>query len=92
MPSGGYNRSSGSDGNRSGMMENRQMLFEALTQVRANDKAARDSAVLLLKEPQKKKAYDMLEKQLEASDSMMRGSGGEEGGMRGGRRRPPPGP
>ena len=92
MPSGGYNRSSGSDGNRSGMMENRQMLFEALTQVRANDKAARDSAVLLLKEPQKKKAYDMLEKQLEASDNMMRGPGGEEGGMGGGRRRPPPGP
>jgi len=86
-PSGGFTRSTGSDNDRSGMMENRQLFMETLTQLRQNNKAARDSAVVLLKEPQKKKAYDMLEKQLEESDKMLRGPG-REGGMGGGRRPP----
>jgi hypothetical protein len=87
--SGGFTRSSGSDGDRAGMMENRQLFIETLTQVRQNNKTARDSAIVLLKDPQKNKAYDMLEKQLEESDKLMRGPGGE-GGMGGGRRRPSP--
>jgi hypothetical protein len=87
VPSGGFTRSSGSDDDRAGMMENRQLFMETLTQVRQNNKAARDSAIVLLKDPQKEKAYDMLEKQLEESDKLMRGPGGE-GGMGGGRRRP----
>jgi hypothetical protein len=90
VPSGGMTRSTGSDGDRSSMMENRQLFTETLTQLRQNNKAARDSAIVLLKEPQKKKAYDMLEKQLEESDKMLRSPGGE-GGMGGGRRRPSPG-
>jgi len=81
-------RSSGSEEGRSGMMENRQLLYETLTQIRSNNKTARDSAIVLLKEPQKKKAYDMLEKQLEDSDKLMRGAG-RQGGMGGGRRSPP---
>jgi hypothetical protein len=73
------------------MMENRQMLYETLTAVRTNNKAASDSAVALLKEPQKQKAYDLLEKQLEESDKLLRPPGGEgAGGMGGGRRRPSP--
>jgi hypothetical protein len=56
-------------------MENRQLFYETLTQLRANNKTARDSAVTLLKEPQKKKAYDLLEKQLEESDKMLRAPG-----------------
>jgi hypothetical protein len=87
--SGGFTRSSGSDGDRASMMENRQLFIETLTQVRQNNKTARDSAIVLLKDPQKKKAYDMLEKQLEESDKMMHGPGGE-GGMGGSRRRPSP--
>lgn len=90
MPSGGFTRSTGSEGGREEMMENRQLFNETLTRLRQNNKTARDSALVLLKEPQKKKAYDMLEKQLEESDKMLRGPGGE-GGMRGGRRRPTPG-
>lgn len=90
MPSGGVTRSTGSDGGRESMMENRQLFTETLTQLRQNNKTARDSALVLLKEPQKKKAYDMLEKQLEESDKMLRGPGGQ-GGMGGGRRRPPAG-
>lgn len=91
MPSGGFQRSSGSDGDRAGFMENRQLFRETVTQIRENNKVARDSAVALLREPQKKKAYDMLEKQLEESDKMLRGpGGGEGGGAGGGRRRPPP--
>ena len=91
VPSGGMQRSSGSDGDRASMMENRQMLYETLTQLRENNKMARDSAVALLKEPQKKKAYDLLEKQLEESDKLLRPPGGEgDGGLGGGRRRPPP--
>jgi hypothetical protein len=90
-PSGGFQRSSGSDGDRAGFMENRELFRDAVTQIRANNKAASDSAVLLLKEPQKQKAYDMLEKQLEESDQMLRGPGdGGGGGGGGGRRRPPP--
>ena len=90
-PSGGFQRSSGSDGDRAGFMENRELFRDAVTQIRANNKAASDSAVLLLKEPQKQKAYDMLEKQLEESDKMLRGPGdGGGGGGGGGRRRPPP--
>lgn len=85
--SGGFTRSSGSDGDRADLMENRQLFIETLTQVRQNNKTARDSAIVLLREPQKKKAYDWLEKQLEESDKLMRGPGGE-GGMGGGRRRP----
>src|SRR4030095_9626749 len=88
-PSGGFTRSTGSDGGRAGLMENRQSFYETLLQLRANNKTARDSAVILLKEPQKKKAYDMLEKQLKESDKM-RHSPGREGGMSGGRRGPPP--
>jgi hypothetical protein len=41
--SGGYNRSTGSGGDRSGIMANRQLLYETLTQLRANNKAARDN-------------------------------------------------
>ena len=89
-PSGGLQRASGTEDNRSGMMENRQLLFETLRQVRENNRAARNDAIALLKEPQKKKAYDLLEKQLEKSDEMMRGPGGGEGGMGGGRRGRPP--
>jgi hypothetical protein len=87
-PSGGFTRSTGSDGGRAGMMANRQVLYEALTQLGANNKAARDSALLLLKQPQKKKASDMLEKQLEESDKMLRAPG-REGGMSDPRRSPP---
>ena len=54
----------------------------------SNNQAARDNAITLLKEPQKKKAYDMLEKQLEESDKMLREPGGE--GSMGGRRGPAP--
>jgi hypothetical protein len=85
LASGGSRRSSGSEDGRAGMMENRQMLYETLTEIRSNNKTARDSAIVLLKEPQKKKAYDMLEKQLEDSDKLLRGRG-REGGMGGGRR------
>ena len=88
-PSGGFTRSTGSDGGRAGMMANRQLFYETLTQLRTNNKTARDSAVLLLKEPQKKKAYDMLEKQLEESDKMLHVPG-REGGASGGRRGSPP--
>ena len=87
-PSGGFR--GGSDDDRASVMENRQRLYETLTQVRENNKAARDSAIVLLEEPQKKKAYDLLEKQLEESDKLLRPPGGE-GGMGGSRRRPPPG-
>jgi len=87
-PSGGMR--GGSDQDRTGMMENRQMLYQTLMQVRENNKAARDSALVLLKEPQKKKAYDLLEKQLEEGDKLLRGPGGGAGEMGGGRRRPPP--
>jgi len=90
MPSGGFQRSTGSDNDRSGMMENRELFRETLTQVSQNNQAARDTALTLLKEPQKKKAYDMLEKQLEESDKMLRGPGGQNGGMGGGRRGAPP--
>jgi hypothetical protein len=85
-PSGGFQRASGPEDNRSGMMENRQALFETLRQVRENNRVARNDAIALLKEPQKKKAYDLLEKQLEKSDELMRGPGGE-GGLRGGGQR-----
>jgi hypothetical protein len=91
MPSGGFQRASGTEDNRGAMMENRQMLYETLRQVRENNRSARNDAIAVLKEPQKKKAYDMLEKQLEKSDEMMRGpGGGEGGGMGGGRRGRPP--
>ena len=83
-PSSGFQRSSGSDGDRAAFMENRELFRDAVTQIRANNKAATDSAVLLLKEPQKKKAYDMLEKQLEESDKMLHEPG--RGSMGGGRR------
>jgi hypothetical protein len=89
-PSGGGFRSM-SDDDRLSMMENRQALFETLTQLRENDRAARDGAVAVLREPQKQKAYELLEKQLEESDKMMRRPGDGEGGAGGGRRRPPPG-
>ena len=89
-PSGGGFRSM-SDDDRLSMMENRQSLFETLTQVRENNRAARDGAVAVLREPQKQKAYELLEKQLEESDKLMRQPGGGEGGMGGGRRRPPGG-
>ena len=89
-PSGGGFRSM-SDDDRLSMMENRQTLFETLTQVRENNRAARDGAVAVLREPQKQKAYELLEKQLEESDKMMRRPGDGEGGMGGGRRRPPGG-
>ena len=90
-PSGGYNRSTGSGGDRTGMMANRELLFETLTQLRTNNKTARDSALALLEEPQKKKAYDMLEKQLEEGDKLIR-EPGHGAGMGGGRRgaSPPP--
>lgn len=86
-PSGGGFRNM-PDGDRASMMENRQALFETLTHVRENNRTARDAAVAVLKESQKEKAYDLLEKQLEESDKMMRepGGGGEGGG-----RRPSPG-
>jgi len=87
--SGGYSRSTGSAGDRAGMVANRELLYETLTQLRTNNKAARDSAILLLKEPQKKKAYDMLEKQLEEGDKLIR-EPGHGGGMGGGRREPSP--
>jgi hypothetical protein len=83
--SGGFQRSTGSEGGRGSMMANRQALYETLMQLRANDKAARDSAVALLKEPQKKKASDLLEKQLEEGDKMLHEPGGG-GGLGGGRR------
>jgi hypothetical protein len=89
--SGGYNRSTGSAGDRAGMMANRELLYQTLTQLRANNKAARDSALLLLTDPQKKKAYDMLEKQAEEGDKLIR-EPGHGAGMGGGRRgsSPPP--
>ena len=71
---------------RANMMANRQLLYETLTQIRSNNKTARDSAIVMLEEPQKKKAYDMLEKQLEDNDKLMRGPGRE--GMGGGSRPP----
>jgi hypothetical protein len=88
-PSGGFTRSTGSDGGRGSMMENRQAFYETLMQLRTNNKTARDSALALLKEPQKKKASDMLEKQLEESDKMLHepGRGGDMSGRRG---QPPP--
>ena len=89
-PSGGGFRSM-SDDDRLSMMENRQALRETLTQLRENNRVARDGAIGVLTELQKQKAYDLLEKQLEESDKMMREPGGGEGGMGGGRRRPPPG-
>ena len=88
-PSGGFTRSTGSDGGRAEMMENRQSFYDTLLQLRTNNKAARDSAVLVLTEPQKKKANDMLEKQLEESDKMLHAPG-RDGGMGGGRRGQPP--
>lgn len=90
--SGGYDRrSTGSGGDRAGMMANRELLYETLTQLRTNNKAARDSAIVLLKEPQKKKASDMLEKQLEDGDKLIR-EPGHGAGMGGGRREPSPPP
>jgi hypothetical protein len=44
--------------------------------VREHNRAARDAALGVLNESQKKKAYDLLEKQLEESDKMMREPGG----------------
>ncbi len=88
-PSGGFTRSTGSDGGRASMMENRQAFYETLLQLRTNNKTARDSALALLKERQKKKASDMLEKQLEASDKMLH-EPGRGGGTGGGRRGQPP--
>ena len=89
-PSGGFTRSTGSDGGgRASMMENRQAFYETLMQLRTNNKTARDSALALLKEPQKQKASDMLEKQLEESDKMLH-EPGQGGGMGGGRRGQPP--
>ena len=88
-PSGGFQRVSGTEDDRGAMMENRQLLFETLRQVRENNRAARNDAIALLKESQKKKAYDMLEKQLEKSDEMMRGPGGEGRMGEGQRGRPP---
>lgn len=88
-PSGGGFRSM-SDDDRASMMENRQALYETLTQVRENNRAARDGAVAVLTESQKQKAYDLLEKQLEESDKMMRPPGGGAGGAGSGRRRPSP--
>jgi len=82
---GGFQRSTGSEGGRGSMMANRQELYETLMQLRTNDKTARDSALALLKAPQKKKASDLLEKQLEESDKMLR-EPGQGGGMGGGRR------
>ena len=84
-PSGGFQRSTGSDGGRAGMMENRQAFYETLLQLRTNNKTARDSALAMLKEPQRRKASDMLEKQLEESDKMLH-EPGHGGGMGGGRR------
>ena len=89
-PSGGFQRSTGSDGGRGNMMENRQALYETLLQLRTNNQTARDSALALLKEPQKKKASDLLEKQLEESDKMLH-EPGRGGGMSGGRGGQPPG-
>ena len=83
-PSGGFQRASVTEDNRGAMMEHRQMLFETLRQVRENNRTARNDAITVLKEPQKKKAYDMLEKQLQKSDEMMRGPGGGEGRLGGG--------
>jgi hypothetical protein len=90
-PSGGGMRR-GSDDDRAGMMENRQTLFATLQQVQEHNHAARTEAVALLKDAQKAKAYDLLEKQQQKSDALMRGPGGMEGGERGGggRRRPTP--
>ncbi|HEX5072825.1 MAG TPA: hypothetical protein VFW03_06470 [Gemmatimonadaceae bacterium] len=88
-PSGGFQRSTGSDGGRGSMMANRQVLYETLLQLRTNNRTARDSALALLSEPQKKKASDMLEKQLEESDKMLR-EPGRGAGMGGGRRGEPP--
>jgi len=88
-PSGGFTRSTGSDGGRGEMMENRESFYETLLQLRTNNKTARDSAVLVLKEPQKKKAYDMLEKQLEESDKMLH-EPGRDGRTSGSRRGTPP--
>ena len=80
-----------SEDDRASMMENRQTLFATLTQVRENNHAARTEAIALLKDSQKTKAFDLLEKQQQKSDEMMRGPGGMEGGERGGgRRRPTP--
>jgi len=87
--SGGFTRSTGSDGGRASMMTNRETFRETLLQLRTNNKAARDSALALLKEPQKKKASDMLEKQLEESDKMLQ-EPGRGGGSGGGRRGQPP--
>jgi len=88
-PSGGFRRASGTEDDRGAMMENRQLLYETLREVRENNRVARNDAIALLKEPQKKKAYDLLEKQLEKSDEMLRGPGGE-GGMGGRPRGRPP--
>ena len=85
----GFQRSTGSEGGRGSMMANRQELYETLMQLRTNDKTARESALALLKDPQKQKASDMLEKQLEESDKMLR-EPGQGGGMGGGRRGQPP--
>lgn len=74
-PSFGGGARGGSEDGRASVMENRQLLYETLTQIRSNNKTARDSAIVLLREPQKKKAYDMLEKQLEDSDKLMRRPG-----------------
>jgi len=89
-PSNGFQRSTGSEGGRGSMMANRQTLYETLLLLRANDKTARDSALALLTEPQKKKASDMLEKQLEESDKMLHepGRGGETGSGRRGQQPP----
>ena len=88
VPSGGMQSVSHED--RTSMMENRQSLHETLAQVREHNHAAQDAALAVLNESQKQKAYDLLEKQLEESDKMMREPGGA-GGMGGGHRRPPPG-
>ena len=80
----------GSDDGRADVMANRQMLYETLTQIRSNNKTARDSAIVLLKDSQKKKAYDLLEKQQEDADKLLRGPG-RGGGAGGGGRRPSPG-
>ncbi len=89
-PAGGFTRSTGSDGGRASMMENRQAFYETLLQLRTNNKTAQDSALALLKEPQKKTASDMLEKQLEESDKMLHEPGGGAGRGGGRRGQPPP--
>ena len=88
-PSGGFQRSTGSDGGRGNMMENRQAFYETLLQLRTNNKTARDSALALSRNRKRKGVRPAGEAARRERQDAPRA--GPRGGMSSGRRGQPPG-